>query len=824
MNTEGAIFVFQEGENEQNENDGNVNEFGTEDVASITGGGEDIMNTDGAIFVFQEGENGQNGNYGNENEFGTEDVASITQPPPESGVKHDVTLLKGAGREKIKTTPVKKKIDTDLKNKRDSIQVRRCVFADRNKSLGTFQSEVMYFAPDYVDGSVLVCERPTESTNGFSGKFVVQKCGTFSPEIVVLPEGTKEQNIKQLTLAVADPLDPQNKKKKKVASPLSSISLQKAKLNARLISIYSRMSKAATSTQTSFLLVFQVREKDGPTVRYMEFGDGFENGRMSLSTVKNSFKISPIVLAKVLKAEAMEKSFLKSPNEKKKSKTASQSKDLFVTVKSRAQLFNNLETDSSVKFHEDNADQLNSISQHCPGASKPDAIISTSGTTLHRIVSPVIQEDLATNIPVNLPRGLSVTSLPAGTSVVTKVSVPVSVGRLSRPPPTRSSPTDTSVSVQTIAVGNVSGPPPVARKSRSVAVPATKSGVIPQVKTNMSLSKTTTPGVATMSQLTPAVNTMPANVCAGSPIIAASRYSPTVTTITSVETAPAVTSKAAVTTVSDLSLSVSTTPAIVANSEDMIVTNTNTRVRVLHAVTSISDSSTTGAALEVTSMPGGLPAVTTMSEDVSNVKSASLSLSKSHTEMMLVMDPKTTVPPTVCSDTVGSPKGPVLDIAQPAPVVQPTFSMFQSDSEEELKTPEKEDRKLNPKFKQAPKKSTFSAKRKLVTPKTPLVKSKMTKLTQKNDLKRTPNSRNIPNAGRRKGGLFNSSVNHKIKKATKSKVETVVQNKPFIDDEEEEDVDEEEFDEGNKSMKLPKPMRTAKVFTDVEIQNMISDS
>jgi hypothetical protein len=188
------------------------------------------------------------------------------------------------------------------------------------------------------------------------------------------------------------------------------------------------------------------------------------------------------------------------------------------------------------------------------------------------------------------------------------------------------------------------------------------------------------------------------------------------------------------------------------------------------------------------------------------------------------MEPKTTVPSTVCSDTVGSPKGPVLDIAQPAPVVQPTFSMFQSDSEEELKTPEKEDRKLNPKFKQAPKKSTFSAKRKLVTPKTPLVKSKMTKLTQKNDLKRTPNSRNIPNAGRRKGGLFNSSVNHKIKKATKSKVETVVQNKPFIDDEEEEDVDEEEFDEGNKSMKLPKPMRTAKVFTDVEIQNMISDS
>ena len=162
-------------------------------LSLLTGGGEDIMNTDGDIFVFQEGENDQNGNYGNENEFGTEDVASITQPPPKSGVKHDVTLLKGARREKIKTTPVKKKIDTDLKNKRDSIQVRRCVFADRNKSLGTFQSEVMYFAPDYVDGSVLVCERPAESTTGFSGKFTVQKCGTFRPEIVVYQKEQKNR-------------------------------------------------------------------------------------------------------------------------------------------------------------------------------------------------------------------------------------------------------------------------------------------------------------------------------------------------------------------------------------------------------------------------------------------------------------------------------------------------------------------------------------------------------------------------------------------------------------------------------------------------------
>ena len=77
------------------------------------------------------------------------------------------------------------------------------------------------------------------------------------------------------------------------------------------------MSKAAKSTQSSFCLVFQVNEKGGPTVRYLEFGDAFENERMTLSTDENRFKISPIVLAKVVKAEALEKSFLKSPNEKK---------------------------------------------------------------------------------------------------------------------------------------------------------------------------------------------------------------------------------------------------------------------------------------------------------------------------------------------------------------------------------------------------------------------------------------------------------------------------------------------------------------------------
>ena len=75
-------------------------------------------------------------------------------------------------------------------------------------------------------------------------------------------------------------------------------------------------------------------------------------------------------------------------------------------------------------------------------------------------------------------------------------------------------------------------------------------------------------------------------------------------------------------------------------------------------------------------------------------------------------------------------------------------------------------------------------------------------------MKRTPKTRNSLNAGRRKVGLFNSTVNHNIKKAIKSKVGNVDTIKPFINDEEEDEVDEE-LDEGNINKKLPKPMRTA---------------
>ena len=39
----------------------------------------------------------------------------------------------------------------------------------------------------------------------------------------------------------------------------------------------------------------------------------------------------------------------------------------------------------------------------------------------------------------------------------------------------------------------------------------------------------------------------------------------------------------------------------------------------------------------------------------------------------------------------------------------------------------------------------------------------------------------------------------------------------------EEDEVDEELDEGNINKKLPKPMRTAKVITDEEIEKMISD-
>ena len=51
------------------------------------------------------------------------------------GVTHDKTLTKGAARDKIKTSPVKKKMDKDLKKPRESIGVRRCAVVDRTKTL-----------------------------------------------------------------------------------------------------------------------------------------------------------------------------------------------------------------------------------------------------------------------------------------------------------------------------------------------------------------------------------------------------------------------------------------------------------------------------------------------------------------------------------------------------------------------------------------------------------------------------------------------------------------------------------------------------------------
>ena len=254
------------------------------------------------------------------------------------GVIHDTNLLKEGRNDPIRTEPIKKKNDADLKVDRDHITARRSVFSERTKTLKKFQSEAQYFAPDYVQGSVLVGERPAEI--GFSGKFLVQKCGIFSSKVVVLPEDTREPNIKQLTVDVADPLDDPEKKKKKVAKPKANVPLQKAKLNARLVSVYSRLKKASASTQTGFLLAFQVNENYGETIRYLEFGDFFKNERVTLSTDSDRFKIFPIILAKVVKAEAEEKSFLKSPNSKKRSrekKSGPPKRELFVTVKPASQ-------------------------------------------------------------------------------------------------------------------------------------------------------------------------------------------------------------------------------------------------------------------------------------------------------------------------------------------------------------------------------------------------------------------------------------------------------------------------------------------------------
>ena len=786
-----------------------------------------------------------------ESEIGDKlETAEANHNTPEKakkGVKHDFRLLKSAERDKIKTEPLKKKTDEDLKLKRDSIQVRRSVFVDRTKSLSTFQSEVQYFAPDYVSGSVLVCERPAE--DGFSGKFLVQRCGTVSPKIVVLPEETKTSNIKQVEIAVADPLDPKNENKKKVAEPKSSIPLQKAKLNSRLNSIYTRMSKAAKSTQSSFCLVFQVNEKGGPTVRYLEFGDAFENERMTLSTDENRFKISPIVLAKVVKAEALEKSFLKSPNEKKKAKPKETHKDLFVTVKPRTYLFTNPETEQvhSTDVNNPNTTQYNPTS------------------------SPVTQVDYNANIPITLPKGLSMTRLSASTPPATIVSVQATcarpsvtqnVSRLTQSSHNAPKPTDISVSGISKDVATVSEPSPiVAKKSRVVssllsvsqaitpvnatvsmtAVNTTKckvspvnvicrrlspvtsvAGLIPSPRTSSesSSAKTATTtvvsGVTTMSLSLPTVHAGMASVPGHTTSVT------TATEISSLGSAPA-----------DTSISRGTPPPPVSA---WIQPSVTTTTRLTQEVTMYERLSAVSSPVSFTGMSGGTTAVTTKSGGSSEV--LRMSEQSMHTVSNFEVEPALSEQedivdtfdhalPAVLSENnlqgfrtedndISAAETP-QDLVCTVPDTKSNFSIFQSDSEEELKTPEKIDLKSDSKSKLVPKKLVVSAKRKLVTPEAGSAKSKVSKISQKYDNKRTPRTRNSSgvNAGRRKVVLFGTGVSHKIRKPLKSKVETF---EPFINDEEEE---EELPNEDMETKKMPKPMRTSKGITDEDIEKML---
>ena len=61
---------------------------------------------------------------------------------------HEADLLKQARTEMLKVNPVKKKPDSELKVSRNHITKRRTAFSERSKTLGTFQSEAQFFAPN----------------------------------------------------------------------------------------------------------------------------------------------------------------------------------------------------------------------------------------------------------------------------------------------------------------------------------------------------------------------------------------------------------------------------------------------------------------------------------------------------------------------------------------------------------------------------------------------------------------------------------------------------------------------------------------------------
>ena len=713
-----------------------------------------------------------------------EDTRKVTRV--NKSVTHDKSLTKGAARDKIKTSPVKKKPDKDLKKPRESISVRRCAVVDRTKTLAKFMSEVQYFAPEYVTGSVMICERPSE--NDYSGKFIVQKCGVFSPKIILLPEGTKSQNIKQTKVETADPLDDTNGKKKKVAEPKSSIPLQKAKLNARLVSIHSRMKKAASTTQTWFLLAFLVNEKQGPTVRYMEYGGGFENDRMTLSTDDNNYKISPIVLAKVAKAEALEKSFLRSPNEKIKQKKPAQ-KELFVTVKPKSLLFSG-SNDNEQHFEElpvlvncdMNSNHPTVFSENIRSKLPPTHLPQYPPTKLNTAPSVTNRTSPSRNVVCHNTSRMSCVSLSYTQAGSSKTVNPAFPSKSLHLQPARLSEQQQEVSVSIehcpARVAKDHSPQLVNVEHYPARVlgdhrPASTPGehYLPSEYVERLLSELHSPAIVHCENVEhyqarvlgdhrpasmPGVHYLPSEYVENHP--------PSAVNVVIGQTS------------ASARLSEEISPARVHGERYQARVSADPRP---------------------VSVPGEEHHPSRASNDRSPINVRA--------EQSLPSDSGDNHPPSVVTSVVTSSAMDVV-ISQTSPPVSAS-TMFNSDSEEDLKTPEKNKPQSNSKQKLAPKK-LLGTKRRLITPKTATVGTK--KMSQnKGGIRGNFNKK-------RRIVLFGSKVDHKIKKNVAAATKAQPADN-LINDQESEDDDLSDYE----LKTIARPIRTSKFYTDMEIENML---
>ena len=196
------------------------------------------------------------------------------------------------------------------KTDRNSIESRRDTFRDRTEKLGFVQTGVLHSYNQYVKGSLLVAERPQRE--GLSGRFLIQKCGDFPGDLVVLPEGLDPaKDLTQIDLN-----SNQAKytwEKKQFAKPKQTVGAQRAGFNWRMKTLHNRLCNASQTIGTGFFMCFLVVENGEQALRYFNFGEALENNRVTLATGDQKFLISEILPPQILKAKAELNSFLKSP-------------------------------------------------------------------------------------------------------------------------------------------------------------------------------------------------------------------------------------------------------------------------------------------------------------------------------------------------------------------------------------------------------------------------------------------------------------------------------------------------------------------------------